>query len=83
MLDQSTDGGYVKSGEWMQCERNSLKARLPHKGLTYNSTSMPIINLAGERFSDAERLPRANMNSAVCAAILKHTQLHRVTGLFV
>ena len=83
MLNQSTDGAYVKSEEWMQHERNFLKAHLPPKGLMYNSTSIPTRNLLGERLSGTERLSRADMNSAVYATILKDTQPHRVTSSFV
>ena len=83
MLNQSTDGVYMKSEEWMQREKNFLKACLSHKGLTYNSTSIPTRNLAGERLSDAEKLSRADMTSAVYATTLKHTQPCRVTGSFV
>ena len=82
MLDQLTDGGYVKTGEWMQCERNSLKAQLPHKGLMY--TSMPIRNLVGKRLSDVERLSRANKNSAVyaaCSRIVSWVYLCEKTGV--
>ena len=83
MLNQLTDGAYVKSEEWMQRERNYLKAHLPCKGLTYNSISMPTRTFAGEKLSDAERLSKAKMNRAVYAIILKCTQPRRVTGLFV
>ena len=77
------DGVYVKSEEWMQCEKSFLKACLPHKVPMYNSISMPTRTLEGEKLSNAERLSRANMNSAVYATILKYTQPRRVAGSFV
>ena len=67
----------------MQRERNFLRARLPHKELAYNSTSMLTRNSCGREAFDAERLSRANMNNTVYATILKHTQPHRVVGSFV
>ena len=73
----------MESGEWVLREKSILKARLPHKRPTYNSISMPTRALAGEKLSNAERLSRANMNSAVYATILKYMQPHRVVGSFV
>ena len=55
----------MKSGEWVKREKSFFKAHLPHKGLTYNNTSMSTSNLAGEGLSDTEKLSKANVGSVL------------------